>query len=64
MISNSALTHQKNLPVLTLNPKGNSQIFLLAPFKDGVIREKNQFSILICQSRSNITFIKHYFLIL
>jgi hypothetical protein len=29
---NSTLTHLKNLSVFTLNPKGNSQIFLLTPF--------------------------------
>lgn len=45
---NSTLIHSKNLTVFTLNPEGNSQIFLLTPFRDGVNQEKNQISILIC----------------
>jgi copper chaperone CopZ len=50
-ILNSTLIHLKNLSVFTLIPKGNSQIFLLTPFREGVNQEKNRTPILICQSR-------------
>jgi hypothetical protein len=45
---NSTLTHSKNLSVFTLNPEGNSQIFLLTPFRVGVKQEKNQTPMIIC----------------
>jgi hypothetical protein len=36
----STLTHSKYLAAFTLNPEGNSQIFLLNPFRVGVNQEK------------------------
>jgi hypothetical protein len=32
-------------------PEGNSQIFLLSPFRAGVNQEKNRGPFLVCQSR-------------
>ena len=42
MINDEWESESKNLTVFTLNPKGNSQIFLLTPFRDGVKQEKNR----------------------
>lgn len=55
---NSTLTHLNNLSIFTLNPAtaGNSQIFLLTPFREGVNQEKNRTPVLIIQSRINETF--------
>ena len=51
LLINSTLTLSKNLPVFTLQPEANSQIFLLIPFRVGVKQEKNLTPNLICQSR-------------
>lgn len=37
----------KKSACFTLHPKGNSQIFLLTPFSDGVNQEKNRSLMLI-----------------